>query len=42
MEYLMFQRGVDAAATRERLGVITAYIADITEDDAVFRMEIKK
>lgn len=42
MDYVMFQRGIDAAATRERLGVIAAYAADITEDDQCIRMEVKK
>lgn len=42
MDYVMFHQGVDVAATRERLGIIATYAADVTEDDATFRMEIKK
>ncbi|WP_460997816.1 HsdM family class I SAM-dependent methyltransferase [Trueperella pyogenes] len=42
MDYVMFQQGIDAAETRERLGAIATYAADITEDDQRFRMEVEK
>ena len=42
IDYLMFQRGIDAAGTRERLGNITAYASEITEHDGVFRIEVEK
>lgn len=42
MDYVMFQQGVDAVATREQLGIIASYVAEISELDDVFRMEVKK
>lgn len=42
MDYVMFQRGIDAATTRERLGTIATYAADITQDAYHFRMEVEK
>lgn len=42
MDYVMFQRGIDAAEMRERLGLVATYGADITEDEHVIRWEIKK
>lgn len=42
MDYMMFQLGIDAAATRERLGNIATYASNITEHDGVFRIEVEK
>lgn len=42
MDFVMFQQGVDAAATRERLGIIAAYGSEIAEGDETFTIEVKK
>ena len=42
MDYLMFQRGVDAAAVRESMGTIATYTSHISEDDNIIRLEVQK
>mgnify|MGYP000851466273 CR=1 FL=1 len=42
MDYVMFQRGVDAAATRERLGLLATYSAEITDGEGTVRWEVQK
>lgn len=42
LDYVMFQQGIDATETRERLGFITAYSAKVTECDDCFQLEINK
>lgn len=42
MDYLMFQRGVDATAVRESMGFIATYTSEISEEDDVIRLEVQK
>ena len=42
LNYLMFQRGFDAALTREKLGDLTTLSASVSEDSESFFLEIKK
>lgn len=42
LDYLLFQRGIDAALTRKKLGDLTTLSASISEDSENFRLEIKK
>lgn len=38
----MYQRGVDATLTREKLGDLASFSASISEDPDVFSLEIEK
>lgn len=42
MDYLMYQRGIDGPAMRQRLGSVAAYNARISSDDATIRLEVQR
>jgi len=42
MDYVMFQRGVDGRALREKLGFVATYSARATEDDTKITLEVPK
>lgn len=42
LDYVMYQRGLDGRAMREKLGIVATYGARISEDESVVRLEIRK
>ena len=42
LDYLMYQRGIDASALRESMGNLVMYMSDISENDDVIRWEVQK
>lgn len=42
MDYVMFRRGVDAKAMREKMGRLTTYSAHVSETDDLFVLEVAK
>ena len=42
MDYVMFTRGIDGKALREKLGMLATYVADVHEDETAIQLEIAK
>lgn len=42
MDYVMFTRGVDGRALREKLGMIATYSSQVSDDDETVRLEVRK
>lgn len=42
LDYLMFQQGIDGAVVRDSMGSIATYTSEISEEDDVIRLEVRK
>lgn len=42
LDYLMFQRGIDAAAVREHMGLLATYSSEVTDGEETVHWEVKK
>lgn len=42
MDYVMFRRGMNGQALRERLGVVATHLVGVSSDDGTIRLEVRK
>ena len=42
LDYLMFQQGIDGAVVRDSMGSIATYTSEISEENDVIRLEVRK